>query len=161
MPDASGCSDNVLQNADLLAVLVVEARHALVDIADDFVVDRAEHVRNALARQKRSILIVAEERRRCADLCLGNVRDIDHAHIHADSADDGRFLAADAEGDVKWVEEHLDRPEGAIPAIRCQIGPVIGSHVGPGMVAVVFWGDDRREKISIADRIANKINSGE
>ena len=100
MPDASGCSDNVLQNADLLAVLVVEARHALVDIADDFVVDRAEHVRNALARQKRSILIVAEERRRCADLCLGNVRDIDHAHIHADSADDGRFLATDAEGDA-------------------------------------------------------------
>lgn len=69
--------------------------------------------------------------------------------------------SADAEGDVKWVEEHLDRPEGAIPAIRSQIGPVIGSHVGPGMVAVVFWGDDRREKISIADRIANKINSGE
>ena len=69
--------------------------------------------------------------------------------------------SADAEGDVKWVEEHLDRPEGAIPAIRCQIGPVIGSHVGPGMVAVVFWGSDRREKISIADRIANKINSGE
>mgnify|MGYP002537774041 FL=1 len=69
--------------------------------------------------------------------------------------------SADAEGDVKWVEEHLDRPDGAIPAIRSQIGPVIGSHVGPGMVAVVFWGDDRREKISIADRIANKINSGE
>lgn len=69
--------------------------------------------------------------------------------------------SADAEGDAKWVEEHLNRPEGAIPAIRSQIGPVIGSHVGPGMVAVVFWGDDRREKISIADRIANKINSGE
>lgn len=69
--------------------------------------------------------------------------------------------SADCEGDAKWVEEHLDRPEGALPAIKCSIGPVIGSHVGPGMVAVSFWGPDRRENISIADRIANTINSKE
>lgn len=69
--------------------------------------------------------------------------------------------SADADGDAKWVEDHLDRPEGSLPVIRCQIGPVIGSHVGPGMAAVAFWGNDRRENISIADRIANKINSGE
>lgn len=69
--------------------------------------------------------------------------------------------SADADNDAHWVEDHLDRPEGAIPAITCQLGPVIGSHVGPGMVAVAFWGGDRREKISIADRIANKINGGE
>lgn len=69
--------------------------------------------------------------------------------------------SADADNDARWVEDHLDRPEGAIPAITCQLGPVIGSHVGPGMVAVAFWGSDRREKISIADRIANKINSGD
>lgn len=69
--------------------------------------------------------------------------------------------SADSDGDAKWVEEHLDRPEEALPAVRCTIGPVIGSHVGPGMVAVSFWGSDRREKISIADRIANKVNSGD
>ena len=69
--------------------------------------------------------------------------------------------SADADGDAKWVTDHLDRPEESLPAIRCQIGPVIGSHVGPGMVAIAFWGNDRRDNISIADRIANKINSGE
>lgn len=69
--------------------------------------------------------------------------------------------SADSDGDAKWVEDHLDRPEGSLPVIRCQIGPVIGSHVGPGMAAVAFWGNDRRESISIADRIANKINGGE
>lgn len=67
--------------------------------------------------------------------------------------------SADSEGDMKWVEEHLDRSEVSIPAIHCSIGPVIGSHVGPGMVAIAFWGPDRRQNISIADRIANKINS--
>lgn len=37
------------------------------------------------------------------------------------------------------------------------VGPVIGSHVGPGMIAVVFWGKDRREDLSVADRIARKV----
>lgn len=69
--------------------------------------------------------------------------------------------SADAPGDMKWVEDRLDRPETSLPAVRCSVGPVIGSHVGPGMVAVAFWGPDRRKSISIADRIANKINSGE
>ena len=41
--------------------------------------------------------------------------------------------------------------------MECDIGPVIGSHVGPGMIAVVFWGSDRREELSVADRIARKI----
>ena len=40
----------------------------------------------------------------------------------------------------------------------CSIGPVIGSHVRPGMVAVVFWGEDRRKSLSIGDRIASKIS---
>ncbi|MDR1016011.1 MAG: DegV family protein [Coriobacteriales bacterium] len=29
--------------------------------------------------------------------------------------------------------------------INCDIGTVIGSHVGPGMIALVFWGPDRRQ----------------
>ena len=69
--------------------------------------------------------------------------------------------SSEAEGDMKWVEDRLDRPETSIPAIRCTVGPVIGSHVGPGMVAVAYWGPDRRKNISIADRIANKINAEE
>ena len=41
--------------------------------------------------------------------------------------------------------------------IQKSIGPVIGSHTGPGMLAVVFWGDDKRENLSVADRIAKRI----
>lgn len=48
-----------------------------------------------------------------------------------------------------------DDPE-AMP-LESSIGPVIGSHVGPGMVAVVYWGSDRRESASVSDRIAKKV----
>ena len=41
--------------------------------------------------------------------------------------------------------------------LETSIGPVIGSHVGPGMIAIVFWGQDCRADISMADRIANKV----
>ena len=40
------------------------------------------------------------------------------------------------------------------------VGPVIVTHVGPGMIAIVFWGQDRREDLSVADRIARKIKGG-
>lgn len=48
-----------------------------------------------------------------------------------------------------------DDPE-AMP-LESSIGPVIGSHVGPGMVAVVYWGSDRRDSASVSDRIAKKV----
>lgn len=41
--------------------------------------------------------------------------------------------------------------------LECSIGPTIGSHVGPEMLAVVFWGRDKRENVSVADRIARKV----
>jgi DegV family protein with EDD domain len=40
---------------------------------------------------------------------------------------------------------------------QAQIGPVIGSHVGPGMLALVFWGADRRKAMSLSDRIAHAV----
>lgn len=43
--------------------------------------------------------------------------------------------------------------------LDCSIGPVIGSHVGPDMIAVVFWGKDRREDLSVADRIAKRVKN--
>ena len=90
------------------------------------------------------------------------VKCYDEDHAEENGSNDTVLVAcSDCEGDRKWVEEHLGRSDSALPAIRCEIGPVIGSHVGPGMVAVAFWGPDRREKISIADRIANKVNGGE
>ena len=85
----------------------------------------------------------------------------DENHREGNGSDETVLVAhADCEGDMRWVEDHLDRPEGSVPAINCEIGPVIGSHVGPGMVAVAFWGGDRREDISIADKIANKLGRG-
>ena len=45
--------------------------------------------------------------------------------------------------------------------LESSIGPVIGSHVGPDMIAVVFWGNDKREELSVADRIAKKVKGGE
>ncbi len=68
---------------------------------------------------------------------------------------------ADDEGAAKWVESHLGLSGESLPPLRCDIGPTIGSHVGPDMVAIVFWGDDRRKTISIADRIASKFTKGE
>ena len=41
------------------------------------------------------------------------------------------------------------------------VGPVIGCHVGPGMFSLVFWGSDRRESVSVADRIARRIRRAE
>ena len=89
------------------------------------------------------------------------VKDYDEEHAEGRGPNSTVLVAsADAEGDMRWMEERLNRPEESLPAIRCSIGPVIGSHVGPGMVAVAFWGSDRRKSISIADRIANKVDSG-
>ena len=129
---APRCSDDVLQNTDLLAVLIIEPRHALIDVADDFVVDRAQHVRNALAWQERSVLVVAEERRGRADLGLGNIRNIDHAHIHADSADDGCLLAADAEGDAVGKKPAqavcvADGKDGNELVLRCRVGSAVAA----------------------------------
>ena len=54
--------------------------------------------------------------------------------------------------------EDLIKDDGIEPIfIEGTIGPVIGSHVGPGMVSLVFWGPDKREQISVADRIARKV----
>lgn len=42
---------------------------------------------------------------------------------------------------------------------QTQIGAVIGSHVGPGMLAIAFWGADRRKNLSLTDRIAQAVAS--
>ncbi|MBQ3267335.1 MAG: DegV family protein [Atopobiaceae bacterium] len=69
------------------------------------------------------------------------------------------IVSADAEKDAAWLESALRKEPGCadLIVIRSSVSPVIGSHVGPGMVAIVFWGTDRREKISLTDRIARKI----
>ncbi len=64
---------------------------------------------------------------------------------------------ADDPSAAEWVEKHLARPDGALPPLHSTIGPVIGAHVGPGMVACVFWGPDRRAKTSLTDKLASKF----
>lgn len=64
---------------------------------------------------------------------------------------------ADCVKDMKRLEEIIEK-EGYNPVfVEGTIGPVIGSHVGPGMVSLVFWGPDKREELSVADRIARKV----
>ena len=69
------------------------------------------------------------------------------------------IASADADKDADWLEAQIRREKGCedVVVMRSSISPVIGSHVGPGMVAVAFWGTDRREKLSLTDRIARKV----
>ena len=71
------------------------------------------------------------------------------------------IVDADAEKDARWLEDQLRKEPGCqdIPIIHSSVSPVIGAHVGPGMVAVVFWGKDRREKLSFTDRIARRVRA--
>ena len=57
---------------------------------------------------------------------------------------------------IEWarskVEPFLGRSVRVLP-----VSPVVGLHVGPDMLAIVFWGKDRREDLSVSDRIARKV----
>ena len=60
---------------------------------------------------------------------------------------DGRVVMignADCPEDAQRLEEMLRKTAHDLQIIHCNIGPVIGSHVGPGMVSMVFWGPDSR-----------------
>ena len=71
------------------------------------------------------------------------------------------IMTADAEKDGDWLEAAIRKEEGCadINVIRSSVGPTIGSHVGPGMVAVAFWGINRADKISLSDRIAKRVRT--
>lgn len=72
------------------------------------------------------------------------------------------IVSADAEKDADWLERELRKQDGCgeVTVIRSQVSPILGSHVGPGMVALIFWGVDRREKLSFTDRLARKVRGG-
>ena len=73
------------------------------------------------------------------------------------------LMCADADKDADWLEREVRKVEGCedLTIIRSQISPILGSHVGPGMVALAFWGTDRREKLSLTDRLARKVRKGQ
>ncbi|MBR3690314.1 MAG: DegV family protein [Eggerthellaceae bacterium] len=67
---------------------------------------------------------------------------------------------SDCPKDAARLKELLLKADPNIQVIECNIGPVIGSHVGPGMVALSFWGNDKREQSSVADKIARRVKGG-
>ncbi|MBQ9021332.1 MAG: DegV family protein [Eggerthellaceae bacterium] len=87
---------------------------------------------------------------------------VDYFHRRSDSEAVARRVIvghADAASDAKRLREELLKTEHGLVFTDTFVGPVIGSHVGPGMVAVAFWGPDRREEIGVAERIARRIKS--
>lgn len=64
---------------------------------------------------------------------------------------------ADCPKDHERLHDAISKQDENVLFMDSVIGPVIGSHVGPGMLALVFWGKDRREDLSVADRIARKV----
>ncbi len=89
------------------------------------------------------------------------LQDFRENYVHDPSLPIG-IASADADKDADWLEAQIRREKGCedVVIIRSNISPVIGSHVGPGMIAVAFWGTDRREKLSLTDRIARKVRGG-
>ncbi len=64
---------------------------------------------------------------------------------------------SDCPKDMQRLREAILKIDPKALFVESSIGPVIGSHVGPGMLAIVFWGSDKRENLSMADRIAKRI----
>jgi DegV family protein with EDD domain len=67
---------------------------------------------------------------------------------------------ADCKKENDRLRDTLCKQNESLITVQSNVGPVIGSHVGPGMLAVCFWGDDRRDHMSISDRIAKKVKAG-
>ena len=67
--------------------------------------------------------------------------------------------SADCPKDVERLKAELYKVDETVLFLETSIGPVIGSHVGPGMLAVAFMGKDSREELSVSDRIAKKVRN--
>lgn len=66
---------------------------------------------------------------------------------------------ADCPKDVQRMKDALLKVNPNLLFLDANIGPVIGSHVGPEMIAIGFWGNDQRKKLSVAERIAKRVKS--
>jgi DegV family protein with EDD domain len=68
--------------------------------------------------------------------------------------------SSDAPKELKTTEEQLLKLCGdkAPTLYPMSVGPVIGAHTGPDLLAVVFWGPDRRKELSLGDRIASLVS---
>ena len=93
--------------------------------------------------------------RALADRCLSRVAE-------SSSISTVVIGGSDCPKDVARLKELLQKGNENLFVIESSVGPTIGSHVGPGMLAVCWWGAiDRREELSVTDRIARKVKGGE
>ena len=72
------------------------------------------------------------------------------AHWGGDAALPLGIVDADCKADGDALEEQVkayfaEQGIACPDIIRFELDPTIGAHVGPGMVALAFWGTDRRE----------------
>ena len=85
---------------------------------------------------------------------------VDYYKKNAQSTDTHQTIVignADCPKDAQHLADLVTDVNPDALIIQCSIGPVIGSHVGPGMIAIVFWGKDNRETASVSDRIARRV----
>lgn len=66
---------------------------------------------------------------------------------------------ADCARDADRMRELVTGIDPSANFLITNIGTTIGCHVGPGMLSCCFWGSDRRENLSVSDRIARKIKN--
>lgn len=78
-------------------------------------------------------------------------------HSSASYAEIAAVGNADSADDAKRLCEMIGKESEGTVFLPSNIGPTIGCHVGPGMVSVSFWGDDRRRQASVPDRIAGMV----
>ncbi len=64
---------------------------------------------------------------------------------------------ADCLKDADRLQELIKNQNPNATIITHDIGATIGSHVGAGMISISFWGDDRRKKTSVTQKLAAKI----
>lgn len=82
------------------------------------------------------------------------------AFYEKNHADDNTIVCvgnADCPKDADRLCELLAKQHEGLMVIKHDIGATIGSHVGPGMISLSFWGEDRRASLSVADRIAKRV----
>ena len=84
---------------------------------------------------------------------------VDYYAKHATDTPGQRIIVgnADCPKDAERLMDAVTKVDETVPIVCANTGPVIGCHVGPGMLSMVFWGRDLREDLSVADRIALKI----
>ena len=64
---------------------------------------------------------------------------------------------ADCPKDAARVVDLIHKTDDTVLPMISTIGPTIGCHVGPGMLSCCFWGADRRDGVSVSDRIASGV----